>query len=73
MTCERVLVLAQSSSSHCSLSMCQVSFDSYKYFYRYASEKLIITKIRKGNKVITCDKATILAFTQPLVAVYQYI
>ena len=58
--CEKVLVLIQCSSSHCSLSMHRISFDSHLDFQRYAIDKLITAKISKG---ITCDRATILAFT----------
>ena len=49
----------------------QVSFKSPQYFQRYAPDKPIITKLRKGNNsVITCDRATI-AFTLSLIALYQ--
>ena len=41
---------------------------------RYASDNLIIAKIGKRNEyVITCDRAAFLAFTQPLIALYQCI
>ena len=63
-TCDWVMVLELCISSHCPLSMCQVSFKSTQCFQRYAPDKPIITKIRKGhNSVITCDGATVLAFT----------
>ena len=33
-----------------------------KYFKRYATDKLIIAKIKKGcNSVITCNRVTVLA------------
>ena len=52
--------------------MSKVSFDSHYYFQRYASNKLIIAKTAKrNNSVITCERATVLAFTQPLIALYQ--
>ena len=54
--------------------MCQVSFKSPQYFQRYTPDKPIITKIRKGNSsVITCERATVLAFTLSLIALYQCI
>ena len=54
--------------------MCQVSFDSYPYFQKYASDKLIIAKIEKGNNsVITWDRASILVCTLSLIALYQCI
>ena len=42
--------------------MYQVSFDSLLYFKRYATDKLIIAKIKTGsNSVITCNRVTDLA------------
>ena len=49
-TGEWVMVLKLCISSHCPLSMCQVSFKSPQYFQRYALDKPIIKKVRKGNK-----------------------
>ena len=61
-----VLVLAQCSSS--------LSFNSHNYFQRNTSDKLINANFGKGNNsVITCDRATILAFTQSLISFYQCI
>ena len=43
--------------------MCQVAFDSHKYFQRYASDKLVIAKIAMGNNSInTGDRVMVLAF-----------
>ena len=70
-TCDWVLVLELCISSHCPLTICQISFKFPQYFRSYAPNKPIITKIRKGyNSVITCDRATLLAFTPSLVALY---
>ena len=45
------------------------------WFLKYALDKPIITKIRKGNNnsIVTCDRATVLAFTLSLIALYQCI
>ena len=73
-TCDWVMVLELCISSHCPLSICQVSFKSPRYFQKYAPDKPIITIIRKGNNsIITCDIAMVLAFTISLIALYQCI
>ena len=42
--------------------MCQVAFDSHLYFQRYASDKLVIANIGKGNNSInTGDRVIVLA------------
>ena len=55
--------------------MCQVTFDSDKYFQRYASDKLVIAKIGKGNNSInTGDRVMVLAFctsSHYLLSIYQ--
>ena len=55
--CDRVMILAFCTSSDDPLSMYQDSFNSLLYFQRYAPDKLIIAKIKKGsNPVNTGDR-----------------
>ena len=74
-TCDRVTVLALCTSSDGRLSMYQDSFNSLIYFQRYAPDKLLIAKIKKGsNSVNTGDSVMVLAFCNSLhdpVSVYQ--
>ena len=43
--------------------MYQVSFNSLLYFQRYAPDKLLIAKIKKGsNSINTGDRVMVLAF-----------
>ena len=44
-----------------SLSMYRSSFYSLKYFKRYAPDKLIISKIKEHNAVITYNRIIVLA------------
>ena len=60
-TCDRVTVLVHCTSSHCPLSMCEVSFSSPLYFQRYAPDKQNMQKTGKGaNFVNTCDRVRVL-------------
>ena len=62
-TCDRVTVLAFSTSSDGHLSMYQVSFNPLLYFQRYAPDKLFIAKIKKGsNSVNAGDRVMVFAF-----------
>ena len=43
--------------------MCQVAFDSHKYFQRYASDKLVIANIGlDSNSINTGDRVMVFAF-----------
>ena len=56
------MILAICIFSDDPLSLCQVSFNPLVYFQRYAPEKLLITKSKKGsNSVNTVDRVTLLA------------
>ena len=65
-TCDWVMVLVLCISSHCSLSMCQVSHKSFtqipSVFSEICSGRANYYKNKGNNSVITCDRATILAF-----------
>ena len=61
-TDNRVTYFTFFSSPQGSLSLFQVIFICLQYFQRYASDKLTIAKVRKGNNsVIICDRVTIRA------------
>ena len=48
------------SSPQGPLSLFQVTFIYLQYFQRYASDKLTIAKVRKGNNsIIICDRVTV--------------
>ena len=62
-TCNRVMVLALFTFSNDILSMYLVLFNSLLYFQRYAPDKLIIAKIRKGSSSVnTGNRVMLLAF-----------
>ena len=59
---DRVMVLAFCTSSDDPLSIDQVSFYSLIYFQRYAPDKLLLQKLKRGsNSVKTGDRVTVLA------------
>ena len=61
-TGDRVMALALCISSHGPLSVYQISFNSLVYFQRYALDKLISAKIKKGSNFInTGNKVMVLA------------
>ena len=75
-TCDRVTVLALCTSSDGHLSTYQVSFNSLLYFQRYAPDKVLIAKIKKGsNSINTGVRIMLLVFCNsphgPL-SVYQF-
>ena len=62
-TCDRVTILAFYTFSDSRLSMYQVSFISFLNFQRYALDKFLIAKIKKGsNSVNTGDRVMVLIF-----------
>ena len=66
-TCDKFKNLALCTSSDGYSSMYQVSFNSLLYFQRYAPDKLLFAKIRKGsNSVNTGDRVKVLAFCNSL-------
>ena len=61
-TDNRVMYFTFCSSPQGPLSLFQVTFIYLQYFQKYASDKLTITKVRKGNNsVIICDGVTVRA------------
>ena len=59
-TDNRVMYITFFSSPQSPLSLFQVTFIYLQYFQRYASDKLTIAKVRKGNNsVIICNRVTV--------------
>ena len=59
-TDNRVMYFTFFSSPQGPLSLFQVTFIYLQYFQKYASDKLTIAKVRKGNNsVIICDRGTV--------------
>ena len=68
--CERVQVPVQCFSSHYTLLIPINMINTFRDMLR-TNKNAILGK--GNNSKITCDRATILAFTQPLIALYQCI
>ena len=70
-TVDRVTILAACTSADGPLSMYQFSFNSLTYFQRYAPDKLLLQKLKKGsNSVNTVDRVRLLHSVVLLVALY---